>query len=100
MKVTLGHVAFAGAGYYLGAKAGRERYEEINQRLREADLPGKLRAAADEVKRSLGRGGTPAARADVVVAPPDATVAGGAALVSPAEVSPRTRTRTTTRPKP
>ncbi len=31
MRLRLGLVVGFGAGYYLGAKAGRERYEELNR---------------------------------------------------------------------
>lgn len=37
MRTRFGLVVGFGAGYYLGAKAGRERYEELN------DLLGKVR---------------------------------------------------------
>lgn len=34
MRFRLGLVTGFAAGYYLGAKAGRERYEQINQTIR------------------------------------------------------------------
>ncbi|MEX2659131.1 MAG: YtxH domain-containing protein [Acidimicrobiales bacterium] len=37
MRMRIGLAIGFGAGYYLGAKAGRERYEELN------DLLGKVR---------------------------------------------------------
>jgi hypothetical protein len=50
MRLRLGLVVGFAAGYYLGAKAGRERYEQINQAIdkaRESHLIEKLVAAVD-----------------------------------------------------
>lgn len=50
MRFRLGLALGFGAGYYLGAKAGRERYEQIRSalaRLRGARPVEKLRAGAE-----------------------------------------------------
>ncbi len=54
MRFRLGVLVGFGAGYYLGAKAGRERYHEINQwmgRAKESDVldnvTEKAKAATD-----------------------------------------------------
>lgn len=50
MRFRLGLIIGFGTGYYLGAKAGRERYEEIRRYLDRAsqhELYEKARAAVD-----------------------------------------------------
>jgi hypothetical protein len=49
-KFRIGLLLGFGAGYYLGTKAGRQRYAELNRlisRLRKSDVLGKARAAID-----------------------------------------------------
>jgi hypothetical protein len=49
-KFRIGLALGFGAGYYLGAKAGRERYAQLNRtinRLRRSDALGKARAVID-----------------------------------------------------
>jgi hypothetical protein len=54
MRLRVGFVAGFALGYYLGAMAGRERYEQINRLLRQAQgsnafegATGKARAVVD-----------------------------------------------------
>ena len=54
MRLRVGFVAGFAVGYYLGAMAGRERYEQINRLLRQAQgsdafegAAGKARAVVD-----------------------------------------------------
>ncbi len=54
MKTRLGFFVGAGLGYYLGAKAGRQRYEQLNRFINNAKnsktadvAEDKLRAVAD-----------------------------------------------------
>lgn len=50
MKLRIGLVIGFGVGYYLGAKAGRARYEQIRQRLErlsESRLFDRLQAAVE-----------------------------------------------------
>jgi hypothetical protein len=49
-KFRIGLALGFGAGYYLGTKAGRQRYTELNRllgRLRKSDVLGKARAVID-----------------------------------------------------
>jgi len=49
-KFRIGLALGFGAGYYLGTKAGRQRYAELNRligRLRKTDVVGKARAVID-----------------------------------------------------
>ena len=97
MRMRLGLVVGFGAGYYLGAKAGHERYDDINRfldKVKQSEAYGtateKAKAAVElgvERARDLGgRGGTsgdlpddgPSAPATVVV-----TSNGTAAEVAP-----------------
>jgi hypothetical protein len=50
MKMRFGLVAGFGVGYYLGAKAGRERYIQINTLLRKARRSDAYRKAADQAE--------------------------------------------------
>jgi hypothetical protein len=47
MKLRTGLVIGFGAGYYFGAKAGRERYEQIRSVIDRIGPVGKLHAAVD-----------------------------------------------------
>jgi hypothetical protein len=47
MKLRLGLLVGFGAGYYLGAKAGRERYEQLRRVVDRIGPVGKLHAAVD-----------------------------------------------------
>ncbi len=56
MRFRLGMITGFGAGYYLGAKAGRERYEQINQKLRKARRSEAFEVAADRTRATLEEG--------------------------------------------
>ena len=73
MKMRTGLIAGAAVGYYLGAKAGRERYEQLAKAVRLASRStrsrtgvAKIRAAADlgleRVKDILGNQGEASSR--------------------------------------
>jgi hypothetical protein len=49
MRFRLGVVTGFAAGYYLGAKAGRERYEQINRAIRKVQGSDAYEAAMDKV---------------------------------------------------
>ena len=49
MSMKLGVVVGFAAGYYLGAKAGRERYEELNRWIEKARESGPGQTARDLV---------------------------------------------------
>jgi hypothetical protein len=83
--MRLGLVVGFGAGYYLGAKAGTERYEELNRlidKVRSSEAYGtateKARAAVDlGVERVRGAvDGTTGDEDDVVPGVPGSTVPG------------------------
>lgn len=65
MRFRLGLIVGFGAGYYLGARAGRERYEQLRQLVARTPL-SKLQAAA-ELGRERLRGPEPSL--DAVVPP-------------------------------
>jgi len=44
------------AGYYLGAKAGRQRYDQINRALRRARRSEAFESAAEKAKTALDEG--------------------------------------------
>jgi hypothetical protein len=44
------------AGYYAGAKAGRQRYDQINRALRKARRSEAFEAATDKAKAALDEG--------------------------------------------
>jgi hypothetical protein len=50
MRFRLGVLVGFGAGYYLGAKAGRERYHEINQWMGRAKESDVIDSVADKAK--------------------------------------------------
>jgi len=55
MKMRLGLVAGFGLGYYLGAKAGRERYIQINALLRKARRSDAYHHATDTAEAVVDR---------------------------------------------
>jgi hypothetical protein len=83
MGFKLGAVIGFGAGYYLGAKAGRERYEQLNrwaQNVKQSDTYGaasaKVRDLADEgyeKARVMASDGVAAARSHLDDDGPDPT---------------------------
>jgi len=64
MRFKLGLITGFGAGYYLGAKAGRERYEQINESLRKLKRSDTFEAVTEQAQ-SMASGAAGAAR-DVV----------------------------------
>ena len=57
MRLRVGLIAGFALGYYLGAMAGRERYEQINRLLRQAQGSNALEEAASKARAvvDLGR---------------------------------------------
>ena len=57
MRMKFGFGVGFGLGYYLGAMAGRERYEQINRLLRQAQDSGAFEGAAGKARAvvDLGR---------------------------------------------
>ena len=57
MRLRLGFITGFALGYYLGAMAGRERYEQINKLLRQAQGSDALEGAAGKARAvvDLGR---------------------------------------------
>jgi len=68
MKFRFGLLLGFGAGYYLGAKAGRERYEQLRQLVDRIGPVGKFHAAVDLGRERL-RGAVSEAPMDAVVPP-------------------------------
>ena len=56
MRFRLGLAIGFGAGYYLGAKAGRERYEQLNQWISRAKQSEAFDTAADKAKAVVDLG--------------------------------------------
>ena len=56
MRFRLGLVIGFGAGYYLGAQAGRERYEEINRMIRKVKRTDAFETASDKTKAVVDLG--------------------------------------------
>ena len=56
MRFKAGLVIGFAAGYYLGAQAGRERYEQINRWLQRAQSSDAFDAAADKAKAVVDLG--------------------------------------------
>lgn len=52
--MRLRSVLMFGAGYFLGTKAGRERYQEITQSLRDVVSSDMTRQVMDKARASLG----------------------------------------------
>jgi hypothetical protein len=57
MRLRVGFITGFALGYYLGAMAGRERYEQINKLLRQAQDSDALEGAAGKARAvvDLGR---------------------------------------------
>ena len=57
MRLRVGFIAGFALGYYLGAMAGRERFEQINRLLRQAQGSNALEEAAGKARAvvDLGR---------------------------------------------
>jgi hypothetical protein len=57
MRLRVGFISGFALGYYLGAMAGRERYEQINRMLRQAQGSNALEGAAGKARAvvDLGR---------------------------------------------
>ena len=56
MRMRLGLVVGFGAGYYLGAKAGRERYEELNRLLDKVRRSEAYETATEKAKAAVDLG--------------------------------------------
>lgn len=56
MRFRLGVITGFGTGYYLGAKAGRQRYDQINQALRKARRSEAFQVATDRTKATVEEG--------------------------------------------
>ena len=56
MRFRLGLAAGFGAGYYLGAKAGRERYEQMNRWLNRAKQSDAYETATEKAKAAVELG--------------------------------------------
>jgi hypothetical protein len=56
MRFRLGLMTGFAGGYYLGAKAGRQRYDQINRALRQARGSDRLEAATGRAREVLEEG--------------------------------------------
>ncbi|MDP9071664.1 MAG: hypothetical protein M3N68_10400 [Actinomycetota bacterium] len=56
MRLRLGFLVGFGSGYYLGAKAGRERYEEINRTIRKIKRSERFEVATEKAKEMVDLG--------------------------------------------
>ena len=56
MRFRLGLVLGLGAGYYLGAKAGRERYDQMNQMIRKVRRTDAYQTATDKAQAVVDLG--------------------------------------------
>ena len=56
MRFRLGVMVGFGAGYYLGAKAGRERYQQINRLARKVRRSDAYETATDKAKAAVDLG--------------------------------------------
>ncbi len=56
MRLRLGMAVGFSAGYYLGAKAGRERYEQLNRMIRKAKRSDAFETATDKAKAVVDLG--------------------------------------------
>ena len=52
MRFRLGVLIGFGAGYYLGAKAGRERYEQLNRTIRRIKRSDAYETAVEKAKEA------------------------------------------------
>lgn len=58
MRFRTGLIIGGAVGYYLGAKAGRRRYEQLNQWLHKVTDSAPVQSAATRVRATVGRNGT------------------------------------------
>ena len=58
MSFRLGFLSGFGAGYYLGARAGRQRYEQINRAVDKARRSPVVETAAEKARSVVNRDGT------------------------------------------
>jgi hypothetical protein len=56
MRLKLGLIVGFAAGYYLGAMAGRERYEQLNRMLRKVKRSDAFETAVDKTKAVVDLG--------------------------------------------
>jgi hypothetical protein len=56
MRLRIGFVSGFALGYYLGAMAGRDRYEQINRIVREARGSNAIEGAADKARAVVDLG--------------------------------------------
>ena len=56
MRFRLGLVTGFAAGYYLGARAGRQRYDQINRALRKAKRSDAFEVATEKAKTAVEEG--------------------------------------------
>jgi len=56
MSFRLGFVIGGGVGYYLGSKAGRQRYDQINRAVRRLKRSDAFETVTDKAKSTLGDG--------------------------------------------
>jgi hypothetical protein len=56
MRFRLGLVTGFAAGYYLGARAGRQRYDQINRALRKAKRSDAFEVATEKAKKAVEEG--------------------------------------------
>lgn len=58
MKFRTGLIVGGAVGYYLGAKAGRQRYEQLNGWLTRVTDSTPVQTAATRVRTTVGRNGS------------------------------------------
>ena len=56
MRMRIAFAAGLGAGYYLGARAGRERYEQINRMVRKVKGSGAFGTAQEKARAVVDLG--------------------------------------------
>jgi hypothetical protein len=69
VKLRFGFIAGLGIGYYLGAKAGRERYEQLRRLIDRIGPVGKVHAVVDLGRERLLSGPPEPETGDAVVPP-------------------------------